>query len=127
MFVAGLLFVPCITLVKASILCFYRQIFPTPAFGHCTLVVFIGCGAWSIVSFFVTIFQCSPIYALWDVELQRTTGKCMAAATVVLGIELSNVLLDVVILALPVVMVSRLQLAASRKFSIICIFLLGGL
>ncbi|APA11193.1 hypothetical protein SS1G_11403 [Sclerotinia sclerotiorum 1980 UF-70] len=128
LYIEEIIFVITITVVKLSILTFYRHIFTTRKFKFLTWTLCGICIVWAIVCIFVVIFQCKPIHAFWKFELQLTPGaaKCMPSGQVILGFEVSNLLIDFLILSLPVYMVQKLQLKTSRKISIIGIFLLGS-
>ncbi len=86
------------------------------------------CVIWSLVSLFVVIFQCSPVSAEWNLQLQLTgLAKCLPPGGFIFGFEAVNVVLDILILCLPMYKIKRLQLPTRRKISISAIFLLGGL
>jgi hypothetical protein len=84
-----------------------------------------ACIVWLIVSMFLNIFQCKPVSALW--EALGSTEYCLASGTMWLGLEVTNLLVDVVILALPISEIGRLQLSTAKKWFVVCIFLLGSL
>ena len=76
------------------------------------------------------IFQCTPVDALWKYEVQfdpLAGAKCLTPGKLILGLEITNVICDLLILALPVYMVRTLQMKGTRKLGVIGIFLLGGL
>lgn len=80
---------------------------------------------WYITATCMTIFQCSPVRAYWD--MMDLPPFCHSAATYMLGTELTNLFLDILILFLPIGMIRKLQLPLVRKISVASIFLLGGL
>ncbi|KAI9742338.1 MAG: hypothetical protein M1818_003871 [Claussenomyces sp. TS43310] len=90
-------------------------------------IVFGTCIIWGIITTFLLIFQCNPIRGMWVYELQAT-GKatCMSSSELIFGFEISNVVIDVLILSLPIYMIQRLQLRTAKKVSIIAIFVMGG-
>ena len=69
-------------------------------------------------------FQCSPIGKAWLLELP---GHCIDPLSYILGLHSMDLFLDIVILALPVSAVWRLQMSLAKKVSVAGIFLLGGL
>lgn len=81
---------------------------------------------WCFAMTVVIVFQCHPVEAAWD-PLRRSEHQCLLFTEFVLGYELSNVILDIAILCLPIYAVRRLHLPARQKLMIILIFLLGGL
>ena len=122
------LFTITISLVKFSILAFYRSVFPVPRFLRATLILAILCGVWFAVCFLVNIFQCCPINGAWDIPMQLDgRATCISYNRFLIGHEASNMLLDACILALPVWMLRRLQLSRAKKFVVGAVFLAGGL
>ena len=67
-----------------------------------------------------------PVHAAWDSRL-ALTAQCFPYGTFALGAELSNLILDVTILAIPVFVVSTLHLGTQQKVLVASMFLLGGL
>ena len=128
LYVAEIIFGFTIITVKISILCFYRTIFATPSFRRTTLILGAICALWFTIVLFVTIFQCHPIAAVWDLTLlARGKAHCIPPGAFIFGYEFSNVVTDICILCLPIYMVRRLQLPLRRKVIVSAIFLLGGL
>ena len=83
---------------------------------------------WFIAFLFVTIFQCTPVEALWDQELIKTgQGSCLAFTHWLVPYEVTNIVLDIAILSLPIWMVRNLQTNATRKIALVLVFCLGGL
>lgn len=54
-------------------------------------------------------------------------AKCKSMPPAFFGLEIVNVVVDVVILCLPIYMIQRLQMTAAKKRSVVAIFLVGGL
>lgn len=113
-----------ITLVKVSVLCFYRRIFPTPQFRRNTLVVGGFVVLWLLVNNLLGAFQCTPVRKAWESELR---GRCIQYLNFFIGMQVPNIVLDAVILALPVSAIAKLQMSRKKKISVTAIFLLGGL
>ena len=115
-----------ITLVKVSILLLYRRIFVTPSFRHVTLVVGAISVIWGVITILGQIFLCRPISAAWDPN-SLFTDKCLDVQAYLKGVTVSNLLIDVIILCLPIYMVLRLQLPIRKKIVVSGIFMVGGL
>ena len=127
-YVAESLFTATITFVKLSILSLYRTIFPTPAFRRASLLVGVGCLVWFFVCFFVNMFQCRPLAGAWELELVFSgEATCIVYGDFIVGYEISNMLLDIIILCLPIWQIRRLQLPTAKKVVIGGVFILGGL
>lgn len=116
-------------MVKLSILLFYWKVFAVNngnAFNQRIIqVTTVACIAWLIIVTFVLVFQCHPIHAYWDMFAQEP--YCMNAAKTLLGYEMTNLFLDVVILCIPLPIVWRLNLQRSKRMGLIGVFFLGGL
>ena len=126
LYVAELLFVCCITLAKASILALYASIFATEKFRRAKDIVLTLCVAWCIAMTAGFIVQCLPLREAWN-PLRLTENKCVLLGIFVLVEELTNVMLDITILVLPISMIRNLQLPVRQKWTLSLIFLLGGL
>jgi len=110
-------------LTKVSILLLYRRLF-TPFLQIATFVIGLIICAWCISGVLVTSFQCDPISAVWDFDLDAT---CIDPVAFSLAIALSGVLTDLIVLVLPLQMVWRLHLPIRKKLVLSAIFSLGGL
>ncbi len=115
-----------ITLVKISILLLYRRIFNSPAFKQATLVVGALCIAWSLADVFTALFQCSPVSAAWNQAL-LVSSQCKDIKKIMMGITISNMFIDFIILCMPLPVVWKLQLSTRKKLGVCFIFVLGGL
>lgn len=126
LYAAEMLFVWCITLVKASILALYASMFPTREFRRARDIVLLLCLAWCITMTAGFIVQCVPLREAWN-PLRLTENKCVLLGIFVLIEELTNVMLDITILMLPISMIRNLQLPLRQRWTLSLIFLLGGL
>ncbi|MCJ1467562.1 hypothetical protein MMC07_006187 [Pseudocyphellaria aurata] len=114
-----------ITAVKISILLLYRRVFHTPIFKRATLVVGFLCIAWLCGNVFSELFLCSPISAAWDPRL-IFSDHCRDFQAFLIGITVSNLLLDVIILCTPLPMIWDLNLTTRKKLEVTGVFLLGS-
>ncbi|KZN93790.1 hypothetical protein EN45_039760 [Penicillium chrysogenum] len=110
--------------IKVSILLLYRRIFSVPKFQLASLLAGGLVLAWCLAVFITVLVQCRPISFNWN---KNQSGTCISAKSFFFGNAISNLLIDVIILALPIPMVLQLQLRLSQKLTILGIFLLGGL
>ncbi|KAI0454619.1 hypothetical protein F5B21DRAFT_524436 [Xylaria acuta] len=115
-----------ITAIKLSILWFYHTLFSVDETLQRVIkaTTFI-CILWFIVATLAIALQCMPVSAFW--EYFDMPPYCLEYPRVLLGYEISNLLIDVAILCIPVGTVIRLQLAWSKKAPVIGIFVLGAL
>ncbi|OTA55904.1 hypothetical protein K449DRAFT_468729 [Hypoxylon sp. EC38] len=113
--------------VKLSALFFYRRIFCASGkrtmFGTTTWVTIVVVILWLIVFQFLTGFQCGTHFsALWDGSYIQ---YCTISFPFLYGLVISDFLLDIWILALPIPSILRLNTTLQRKVSIIGIFILA--
>lgn len=88
----------------------------------------ILCSVWFIVCFLVNTFQCTPVEAAWNVVLVvQGQARCIRYGKFILGYEVTNMLLDIGILSLPIYGIRRLQLPTQQKLALGAVFVLGGL
>ncbi|KAL8729340.1 MAG: hypothetical protein Q9166_004837 [cf. Caloplaca sp. 2 TL-2023] len=113
-----------ITSVKISLLVLYRRIFDTAAFKKKSLFVGSACVIWWVVEVFTNIFQCRPFAAAFD-PASLFTDRCINLQAYYIGITVSNLALDIVMLFLPLQMVWNLKLPPKQKFALSAIFSLG--
>lgn len=125
-FILQILFGAIITAVKLSILFFYHSIFfINNNFTRILWISGVACVAWLLATTMAFVFQCKPVEAFWS--RLAVPDQCVSFTKVLLGYEMTNLILDILILCLPVAMVKGLHLARARKISVAAIFLLGGL
>ncbi|KAI9154736.1 Satratoxin biosynthesis SC13 cluster protein [Paramyrothecium foliicola] len=121
-----LLFGCVITAAKLSILWLYHTIFAVDQVFRRIIYVTAGiCILWFVITTLVLIFQCNPVRVLWTEPIQDI--KCIKPQGLLLGYELTNFFLDVLVLCLPIWVIRKLKLPTTKKISIVVIFLLGSL
>lgn len=109
-----------------SVLLLYRRIFATPNFKRATLILGILSVCWGIAAILGQILLCQPISAAWKPDA-LFTKKCGDIQAYFRAVTISNMLLDVIILCLPIHMVLKLHLPTRKRIVISGIFMLGGL
>lgn len=128
MYIVAALFTTTVTTIKISILLFLRKIFTTQWYRHVNTFLLTLCLVWFLVCFLVSTVQCIPVEAAWHLELVRQgQAKCIQYGRFVFGYELSNMLLDVAILCLPIYGTKQLQLPLRQKLAVSGVFAVGGL
>ncbi|KAI1124914.1 hypothetical protein F5Y10DRAFT_284705 [Nemania abortiva] len=111
--------------VKLSALFFYRRIFCSggkrPVFGPVIWTTIVTVILWLFVFQFLTGFQCGTHFsALWDGTYLQ---YCTLSFPVLYGLVISDFILDVWIILLPIPSILRLNTTLKRKLSIIGVFL----
>ena len=115
-----------LTLIKISILLFYREIFVGKKFVLLTYIIGAFVLAWFIIYEFVACLHCGHFKVTWDIALDPPT-ECIYFRAVTIWQALSNIVADVAILCLPLGEVWHLQTSPRLKLAVACMFLLGGL
>ena len=112
--------------IKISILLMYRRIFSVdPLFRLQSLFLGVFVLAFWLATTFTRIFFCRPIGYIWmGLDLEQ---HCLTYSRFWIAVGAIDIIVDIIILALPVRMVLKIQLTPKQKASITCLFLLGGL
>lgn len=79
---------------------------------------------WAIAQIFLAIFPCMPAQKFWDTDIP---GKCRPDQPFWYINAAGNIVTDLVILALPLPVLSALQLRKKQKYFLLGIFSLGFL
>ena len=111
-------------IIKISLLLLYCRI---PAIGkHFRSALYVAGTLtimWWIASFLDTVFQCIPVQASWNKSIPH--AHCQSVRMAALATAISNLILDLVFLALPIPVIWNLQIEKRIKVSLTGIFLLG--
>lgn len=114
-----------ILLVKASILCMYRRVFPTRFMVRASWGVGVVVMLWWAAVVAVSLAQCQPLHRAW--HPQMTEGHCIDVNKYLLSNAIPNIATDVFMLFLPLYEIRRLHMPRLKKAGIAAVFLLGGL
>lgn len=113
-------------LSKLSAIAFYARIF---GLGNknkkyrAALWVVVGLlNVWMIGLILSLLLQCRPLHKSWE---RKIPGECYDYYLWWLSSTLSNFLLDMIVLLLPLPMLWRLQIDRSKKKYIYCVFITG--
>ncbi|KAL6850757.1 hypothetical protein ACO1O0_007883 [Amphichorda felina] len=119
--------------IKLAILFFYRRVFTLRItwFKYAWYAVLFYTTGWFISSFFAGLFQCFPPAFFWEQYNPGLDpppkGSCGAAnAPLVIATSALNTGGDVLVFALPIAMLSRLQLNRANKISLFGVFATGA-
>ncbi|KAG8169977.1 hypothetical protein KVR01_000722 [Diaporthe batatas] len=113
--------------VKLSVLFFYRRIFSVRAFNIVNTVFIYLTLAWGLAFTFAGAFQCTPVSTLWDKFEIEYGDSCVNVQPFYLGFGVSDLILDVLIFALPMPHLYSLQMPMRQKLAIGGIFFLGSI
>jgi hypothetical protein len=127
MYIYGEFYVFVIIFTNISILLFYRRIFGVnPMFKRLSTVVIVLHVLWAIPGFLVETFVCTPVNTMWADPLAMPE-KCIFYSTYWMTMMVIELLLDVIVLALPIHAIAKLKLSWKKKCGIAAIFMLGAL
>lgn len=114
-----------IGLIRLTFVFLYRRIFRGKWFSIINWTLFGIIIAWMITFVFATLFQCGThFWAFWGSQLDFAT-YCPTDFEVNAGLSMSDVIIDIFILILPVKPVLDLNMQAHRKFLVLIVFALG--
>jgi hypothetical protein len=127
--IAQTLYKVVVCLNKVSVILLYMRIFTSRIFisrrfrwlRYCALAIVIASG---VATIFATIFQCVPIQRSWN---KSVDGNCIDSSKFWVANAVINISTDVVVLALPIREISKLQLKLQEKIMLHSVLLLGGL
>lgn len=123
------LYVTSTMLTKIGLCFFLLRIFPDRGF-QITMWAIIGTGAATTVAFvFGLIFQCLPIRYFWLFYLGEMKGHCINRNAGSWVLAMVNIVLDLVILAAPLVKIQQLQkfYPTRKKLQIMFMFSVGAI
>ena len=126
-YIATLFSAATISCAKFSALLMYVRIFNTdPNFRIWVRITGLFCLAWLFGASFGAAFRCTPIQSQWNIMLVPKS-KCYKIQNFFLSVEVPNCILDIVVVALPIFMINKLQLSFKHKILLGFSFVLGGL
>jgi hypothetical protein len=124
MYMAELFYAASLAFSKFAILAFYWRMFSSSALRRPIQVLFALSMVWLIIRTFMAIFHCIPVYAFWDKSVEG--ARCdIDDSSFFVGTVLAHLAIDIVLLAMPVVQVQRLQLGRSQKIAVSALFMFG--
>ncbi|KAJ5165344.1 uncharacterized protein N7500_007174, partial [Penicillium coprophilum] len=112
---------------KISLLWFCRRLIANSNFGlynRAFILAIVFVGGSSLLFTLISIFQCSPIRAYWQLS---PTGSyhCMNDGAIVFSASVINIFTDFLVTALPMPLIWSLKLPARQRLAVISIFALG--
>lgn len=110
-------------LCKISIAIQYYRVFRTPAvqkFLRCMFVFLVVYGLWTILG---TVFTCVPVHKYWDFMAE---GKCVDRNALTFANAGLNIATDITLLAIPSLLLRKLQIPRRQKFILVGVFACGA-
>ncbi|KAG6988559.1 choline transporter [Physcia stellaris] len=113
-------YIIAVALVKMSVLYFYARIFRTSGMPLGIKIMMALVLGWMVSFLFATFFQVWPIRCNWVVCDPTTNYPAMYVLS-----SVTDVILDIAILSLPISFVRKLKMSNSKKIGVTAIFGLG--
>ena len=108
--------------IKLSVLDLYNQIFVVGKLHKAFMLMMGVVIAHFLICFFTTLFTCSPMPKNWD---PNVPGQCMDSRMRMIVTAAINLIIDIVIAALPMKGVLHLQIDFRKKLALCLIFGIG--
>jgi hypothetical protein len=86
-------------------------------------MIFVVSG-YTIGIFFAMIFACNPVQRGWDVTI--TTGSCINRPALYIATAGLGIYTDIVLLAIPIPVILRLQMPSTEKILTLFVFVVGS-
>ncbi|KAJ5398794.1 hypothetical protein N7465_009283 [Penicillium sp. CMV-2018d] len=121
-----LLFLVSSCFIKISLLWFCRRLIGKVNFAlynWAFILTIIFVAGSSVLFALISIFQCSPIRAYWEVNTE--SYHCMNDGAIVFSASVVNIFTDLLVTALPMPLIWSLKLPARQRLAVISIFGLG--
>ena len=119
-----LFYIVSMTSVKISILSLYAQLLSTRRFQIAITILGLLCLSWLIASLLTTLLQYMPVPGAWNVNVK---SQCISFSKMSLGIAISNMGTNFLILVLPLQTIWGLRLPRRQKLVLSLIFFRGSL
>ncbi len=130
--VAQIDFFVCVGVIKMSITAFNIRLtsLSSRRWQIINWTFFTICGLYTLVAFFLNIFQCNPAGGSFDLLLLARSGKppeCVGVAHMGTILRAINITLDYCLLAVPVIVLWKVQMTWLMKGRLFVMFGVGGL
>lgn len=115
-----------IALIKTSTLFLLHRVFPSPRLTPYLWALGILIQAYSLVLGVTIMTQCIPLEALWN-PMAAMNARCFKISTVFIVTSSLNALTDLILLAIPMPFLWKLNMDYKRKLQLTGIFICGGM
>ena len=111
--------------IKFSVLLFYRRLFTIRRFKIISGISMGVLAAWTVSFTSAMAAQCTPPRSFWEkFEIDYEPG-CIQVQKMYQGLAFSDIVLDVLVLALPIPFVLMLNMPWKKKIAVVDVLLLG--
>jgi hypothetical protein len=119
------LYIVCISLIKISVLLLYLRVFPSWKFTQVARWTLGFTVCYGIAFTLTQIFLCDPISHLWNGWDGEHEGRCHSSAGLAWSHAIINIVLDIVVLAMPIPTLLTLSISWRKKLGLCLMFCLG--
>ncbi|OQE39249.1 hypothetical protein PENCOP_c007G04572 [Penicillium coprophilum] len=123
-FANAFIYTGCIAFIKFSILALYKRLFAVRQMAVAVNVMFGFVTLWVVGVYVAGALLCIPVSKFWD---QSIPGACLDPAKFYYGMQIPNILTDVILLIMPMGVVWKLPIPKAQKMLLSGVFLIGGL
>ncbi|KAK1704547.1 integral membrane protein [Colletotrichum lupini] len=124
-FLAAAIYTLCGSFAKVSLLIFDFRLSPQRWFKRAVWISLAIIAGYSTGIFFALVFACDPIAMSWDVTI--TEGACINRPSLYIATAAANIISDLILFALPIPIVVKLQIPRRQKVGLFFIFAVGSL
>ncbi|KAI1440008.1 hypothetical protein F5Y02DRAFT_32223 [Annulohypoxylon stygium] len=128
-YITQILMIAAYGFIKLSIIFFYRRIFnpsKSDRFNLITIICACIIVAWTMAYIFAVAFDCGLHWTAHWSSVADIINYCHGTQQLVESLLITDLITDVIIIALPMPIIWSLHLTLMRKIAITAIFLLGG-
>lgn len=125
LYVLGVLYIVQVTFLKLTLLLFFLRMFPGTMTRRLLWITVGFTVAWGVPSLLLVIFECRPIPHLWEAWDTTPSPQCIDVNALAWSHAAISIVLDFWMLALPLFVVSRLQMSWRKKASVTLMFCVG--
>ena len=130
--IAQIDFFVCVGVVKMSITCFNIRLtsLSSRKWRITNWTFFTICALYTLVAFFLNIFQCSPAGGSFDLLILARSGvppKCVGVMHMNTILRAINITLDYCLLAVPILVLYKVRMSWMMKGRLFIMFGVGGL
>ncbi|KAH7070504.1 hypothetical protein BKA63DRAFT_555616 [Paraphoma chrysanthemicola] len=118
-------FVMVLTCSKLTVLSLYLRIFPQTSMRYAVYAVMTICILQGIAFEIVVVVQCLPVAHYWHQFEAPGQGRCLNANAFVWAVAGVHIVLDMIIVALPIPLITRLRLSTRKKLQVLGMFCVG--
>ncbi|OQV03581.1 hypothetical protein CLAIMM_08606 isoform 1 [Cladophialophora immunda] len=124
-YIGGILYAVGVASTKVAFLLFYLKLFPSKTLRWVAIPLLVATLIQGTTFTFLFIFQCSPISYAWTQWDGTGHGKCLNFDLGAVMHAITNILLDLLIFALPIWQLWSLSLSKKKKFQVMSMFCVG--